>query len=101
VLTKIGISICLLSCRALACLDIYPNIDRIRKVKCPVMVIHGRLDEEVDISHGVTMHQAVPNHYKREPWWVPDRGHNDITEGPGKLSEYVGRLRTFMSSLDD
>jgi abhydrolase domain-containing protein 17 len=90
-----------LSFRALACLDIYPNIDRIRKVKCPVMVIHGRLDEEVDISHGVTMHQAVPSHYKRDPWWVSDRGHNDITEGPGKLAEYVGRLRTFMSSLDD
>ncbi|KAG7347896.1 serine aminopeptidase, S33 [Nitzschia inconspicua] len=73
--------------RALACLDIYPNIDRVRKAKCPVMIIHGRLDEEVDISHGVTMHQAVPGKYKREPWWVPDRGHNDITEGPGKLAE--------------
>jgi fermentation-respiration switch protein FrsA (DUF1100 family) len=86
--------------RALACLDIFPNIDRIRKVKCPVMLIHGRLDEEVDISHGVAMHQAVPNHLKRDPWWVPDRGHNDITEGPGKLAEYVGRLRNFLSTLD-
>ena len=85
---------------ALACLDIYPNIDRVCKTKCPVMVIHGRLDEEVDISHGTSMHQAVPNHCKRDPWWVPDRGHNDITEGPGKLVEYVGRLRSFMESLD-
>ena len=65
------------------------------------MIIHGRLDEEVDISHGVTMHQAVPNDCKRDPWWVPDRGHNDITEGPGKLAEYVQRLRAFMGSLDD
>jgi len=86
--------------RALACLDIFPNIDRIRKVKCPTMVIHGRLDEEVDISHGVAMHQAVPNHLKRDPWWVPDRGHNNITEGPGKLTEYIGRLRNFLASLD-
>ena len=85
---------------ALACLDIYPNIDRIRKVNCPVMVIHGRLDEEVDVAHGVALHQAVPNHLKRDPWWVPDRGHNDITEGPGKLAEYVGRIRTFMVSLN-
>ncbi|OEU18030.1 alpha/beta-hydrolase [Fragilariopsis cylindrus CCMP1102] len=86
--------------RALACLDVYPNIDRVRKTKCPVMVIHGRLDEEVDITHGTSMHQAVPHHFKRDPWWVPDRGHNDITEGPGKLMEYVGRLRSFMESLD-
>ena len=85
---------------ALACLDVYPNIDRVRKTKCPVMVIHGRLDEEVDITHGTSMHQAVPHHFKRDPWWVPDRGHNDITEGPGKLMEYVGRLRSFMESLD-
>ena len=90
-----------LSVRALACLDIYPNIDRIRNVTCPVMIIHGRLDEEVDISHGVALHHAVPNHLKREPWWVPDRGHNDITEGPGKLAEYIGRLRTFLAGLDD
>jgi fermentation-respiration switch protein FrsA (DUF1100 family) len=87
--------------RALACLDIYPNIDRVRRAKCPVMVIHGRLDEEVDISHGVSMHNAVPDQWKRDPWWVPDRGHNDITEGPGKLAEYVGRLRNFFTCLDD
>ena len=86
--------------RLLACLDIYPNIDRISKTKCPVMVIHGRLDEEVSIEHGVELHQAVPTDLKREPWWVPDRGHNDITEGPGKLAEYVGRLRNYFATLD-
>jgi len=86
--------------RALACLDIYPNIDRIRKVKCPVMVIHGQMDEEVNISHGEALHQAVPTHLKRDPWWVPNRGHNDITEGPGKLREYIGKLRIFLSTLD-
>eukprot|EP00544_Gedaniella_sp_CCMP2646_P014753 CAMPEP_0202502822 /NCGR_PEP_ID=MMETSP1361-20130828/40062_1 /ASSEMBLY_ACC=CAM_ASM_000849 /TAXON_ID=210615 /ORGANISM="Staurosira complex sp., Strain CCMP2646" /LENGTH=385 /DNA_ID=CAMNT_0049135907 /DNA_START=84 /DNA_END=1238 /DNA_ORIENTATION=+ len=79
--------------RALACLDIYPNINRITKVKCPVMVIHGVLDEEVDISHGKAMHNAVPPDLRREPWWVKDRGHNDITEGPGKMAEYLRRLR--------
>ena len=64
------------------------------------MIIHGRLDEEVDVAHGVAMHKAVPNHLKRDPWWVPDRGHNDITEGPGKLAEYIGRLRNFLSTLE-
>mmetsp|Transcript_199 Transcript_199/g.428 ORF Transcript_199/g.428 Transcript_199/m.428 type:complete len:382 (-) Transcript_199:303-1448(-) len=86
--------------RALACLDIYPNINRVRKSKCPVMVIHGRLDEEVPITQGMGMYEATPDHLKRDPWWVPDRGHNDITEGPGKLAEYVGRLRRFLDSLD-
>lgn len=86
--------------RLLACLDIYPNIDRICKVQCPVLVIHGCLDQEVDVSHGQELYHAVPQQYKREPWWVRDRGHNDITEGPGKLAEYIRRLRRFLNSLN-
>ena len=85
--------------RALACLDIYPNIDRIRNVNCPVMVIHGCLDQEVDVSHGKEIHEAVPREFQRDPWWVSDRGHNDITEGRGKLAEYVHQLRNFIRSL--
>lgn len=82
-------------------MDIYPNIDRIKKANCPVMVIHGRLDEEVEVAHGVSLHQAVPQEFQREPWWVSDRGHNDITEGPGKLAEYIRRLRAFLDSLEN
>jgi fermentation-respiration switch protein FrsA (DUF1100 family) len=65
------------------------------------MVIHGRLDQEVDMHHGYDMHKAVPRMHQRPPWWVADRGHNDITEGRGKLAEYVRRLRAFLSNLDD
>jgi fermentation-respiration switch protein FrsA (DUF1100 family) len=86
--------------RALACLDIFPNIDRIKNVQCPVMIIHGALDEEVNISHGIELHEAVPSDLKREPWWVPDRGHNNITDGRATLLEYIDRLRNFLASLD-
>ena len=65
-----------------------------------MFVIHGCLDQEVDISHGQEMFAAVPSQFKREPWWVRDRGHNDITDGPGKLAEYIRRLRRFINSLD-
>jgi fermentation-respiration switch protein FrsA (DUF1100 family) len=85
---------------ALACLDIFPNIDRIAKAKCPVMLIHGKLDQEVPIDHGMALYNATPDHLKRNPWWVPDRGHNDITEGRGKLAEYLVKLREFLASLD-
>jgi len=87
--------------RALACLDIFPNIDRIKHVKCPVLLIHGKLDEEVGIEHGVSLYEAVPDQYKREPWWVPDRGHNDICEGSSKIREYIDRLKIFLDSMDD
>jgi pimeloyl-ACP methyl ester carboxylesterase len=65
------------------------------------MVIHGKLDEDVSFSHGYEMHQAIPEEFRRDPWWVPDRGHNDITDGPGKMTEYIRRLRTFLAGLDE
>jgi fermentation-respiration switch protein FrsA (DUF1100 family) len=86
--------------RALACLDIFPNINRIKKVQSPVMVIHGMLDEEVHFSHGQRLHEAVPEDCRRPPWWVKDRGHNDITEGRAKLLEYIQRLKGFFDSLE-
>ena len=86
--------------RLLGCLDIYPNIDRIKHVNCPVMILHGRLDQEVDISHGRDLYRATPEEFQRDPWWVPDRGHNDITDGSGKLAEYIRRLRAYLTSLD-
>lgn len=44
--------------RALACLDIFPNVTRIKKVNSPVLIIHGMLDEEVSFSHGKALHDA-------------------------------------------
>jgi len=87
--------------RALGCLDIFPNINRIEKVKCPVMIIHGMMDVEVPFSHGKSLHDAVPEEFRRSPWWVKDRGHNDITEGRAKLLEYIHRLKTFFQGLDE
>lgn len=87
--------------RALGCLDIFPNIERIKKVKSPVFILHGMQDEEVDISHGMNLFEAVKEELRYEPWWIPDRGHNDICEGAGKMAEYTRRLKGFLLSLDD
>mmetsp|Transcript_18683 Transcript_18683/g.28239 ORF Transcript_18683/g.28239 Transcript_18683/m.28239 type:complete len:396 (-) Transcript_18683:131-1318(-) len=87
--------------RLLACLDIFPNINRIKHVRCPVMIIHGKMDEEVNCSHGEDLYNATPEELRRDPWWVPDRGHNDITEGQGKMAEYIRRLRAYLNSLEE
>mmetsp|Transcript_19575 Transcript_19575/g.44538 ORF Transcript_19575/g.44538 Transcript_19575/m.44538 type:complete len:210 (-) Transcript_19575:82-711(-) len=87
--------------RILGCLDIFPNITRIKKVNCPVFIIHGMLDEEVDMHHGVSLYNAVKEDCRREPWWVPDRGHNDITEGSAKMNEYLRKLGKFIRGLDE
>lgn len=86
--------------RAMACLDIFPNIDRIKKVKCPVFIIHGQKDQEVAFEHGMALQAAVPEDCKRDPWWVREKGHNDICDGPD-IVEYMQRMNKFVKSLDE
>lgn len=87
----------LTSSRLLACFDIYPNIDRIAKVKCPVFIVHGDEDNEVHCSHGRDLQDAVPRKYQTDPWWVEKRGHNDLTEG--NEEEFYRRLSQFINKL--
>jgi abhydrolase domain-containing protein 17 len=64
--------------RLMSCFDIFPNVDRIGKVSAPVFVMHGEQDMEVDVSHGKGLHDKVPTEFQTPPWWVRERGHNDI-----------------------
>ena len=81
----------------LACFDIFPNIDRIQRVQCPVFVMHGEEDSEVLLAHGTGLHAAVPQKFQTSPWWVPHRGHNDLTLG--NEDEYFRRLSVFLDGL--
>ena len=65
------------------------------------MIIHGVQDQEVGIHHGKELHDAVPEEFRTPPWWVPDRGHNDITDGRTKLLEYIERVKSFLNRLDE
>ena len=48
----------------------------------------------------VALQAAVPEDCKTDPWWVPDKGHNDIVDGP-RVVEYIQRLNRFVRSLDE
>jgi abhydrolase domain-containing protein 17 len=95
---KSGLRI-LTSNRILCCCDIFPNIDVIRRAKCPVWVIHGLADDQIPVIHGQDLHRNVPDEYKTDPWWVPRAGHSDIVYNNFKA--YIVRFRKFLSlSLD-
>lgn len=83
----------------LACFDIFPNIDRIQHVRCPVFVMHGKDDVEVRLNHGTGLHNAVPKEYQTTPWWVVGRGHNDLTLGYER--EYFERLLCFLAVVSN
>jgi len=56
--------------------DKFKNIDKIKKVECPVLVIHGRSDKLVPFWHGEKLFEAA-NEPKLK-LWVDNAGHNDL-----------------------
>mmetsp|Transcript_20155 Transcript_20155/g.61172 ORF Transcript_20155/g.61172 Transcript_20155/m.61172 type:complete len:330 (-) Transcript_20155:1670-2659(-) len=85
--------------RMLACLDIYPNIHRIKHIRCPTFIIHGQEDKEVTFNHGVRLYNALRPEARHEPWWVPEVGHNNVCQGAKNKGEYLKRMSTFVARI--
>ena len=58
--------------------DMFPNIDRIRDIECPVLVMHGTHDEVVPFWHGQDLFLATQLRWRRKPFWITGAGHNNI-----------------------
>ncbi|VDD96743.1 unnamed protein product [Enterobius vermicularis] len=74
------------------CCDAFPSIEKIPRVKCPTLVIHGTDDEVIDFSHGLTIYERCPSSV--EPLWVAGAGHNDVE----LHASYLNRLITFIKT---
>ena len=64
--------------RLLRPIDLFVNTERIKNIRCPVVVLHGTDDWVVPCSHGRTLHNLAQ--HSREPLWVGGKGHNDMPE---------------------
>ncbi len=62
--------------------DRFRNIDLIGKVHCPVLIIHGRADEIIPISHGQQLFAAANE--PKQCLWIDGANHNDLPEIGGK-----------------
>ncbi|XP_023531937.1 protein ABHD17B-like [Cucurbita pepo subsp. pepo] len=74
--------------------DIFKNIDKIRLVTCPVLVIHGTNDDIVDWSHGKRLWELAKEKY--DPLWVNGGGHCNLETYP----EYIKHLRRFINAME-
>jgi fermentation-respiration switch protein FrsA (DUF1100 family) len=57
--------------------DRFRNLDKISKVRCPVLVMHGRDDMIVPFRHGQQLYAAAGE--PKRCLWVEGAGHNDFT----------------------
>ncbi|AFZ56431.1 alpha/beta hydrolase [Anabaena cylindrica FACHB-243] len=71
--------------------DKFTNLDKIKKVKSPVLVIHGKSDEIIPFTHGEKLFAAVnsPKLYL----WVETANHNNVISVAGE--NYGKSLREF------
>ncbi|MFS7981893.1 putative serine aminopeptidase, S33, alpha/Beta hydrolase [Helianthus anomalus] len=74
--------------------DIFKNIDKVQKVNCPILVIHGTNDDIVDFSHGKRLWELAKDKY--DPLWVEGGGHSNLESFP----EYIKHLCKFIKAME-
>lgn len=74
-------------------IDLFKNYEKIDKVTCPVLVIHGMEDNVVPFDHGLAMYEACQNAV--EPLWLENAGHNDL---PNEIC--LRKVREFVDHID-
>ncbi|TQD96986.1 hypothetical protein C1H46_017385 [Malus baccata] len=77
------------------CFDIYKNINKIKKVKCPVLVIHGTDDDIVNWLHGNELWKMARDPY--EPLWIKGGGHCNLELYP----DYIRHLCRFILEMEN
>jgi fermentation-respiration switch protein FrsA (DUF1100 family) len=76
--------------------DKFRNIDKIKNVRCPVLIIHGKADRIVPFGHGEKLYREA-NEPKLK-FWVDGAGHNDLFFKAGK--EYWEVLKQFCELIE-
>ena len=71
--------------------DRFRNIDKMGKVRSPVLIIHGTADGVVPFRNGEALFRAA--HEPKRHWWVEGAGHNDLAYRAGP--EYARKLQEF------
>ena len=58
-------------CQRLHAEDMFPNVDRIGQVKCPVYIVHGTNDEIISYSHAEDLVRNCQEGIAYPPYMVP------------------------------
>jgi abhydrolase domain-containing protein 17 len=76
--------------------DKFSNLVKLRKVNCPVLVMHGQADRKIPIHHGQLLYEAAPE--PKISFWVAEAGHNDLIWMAGE--RYYQKLLSFQELVE-
>ncbi|MEM6403027.1 MAG: alpha/beta hydrolase, partial [Cyanobacteria bacterium P01_D01_bin.116] len=77
--------------------DKFNNLKKIKNVKCPVLIMHGKMDEVVPFSHGEQLFKQAPE--PKLSLWVEDANHNNFPYAAGE--RYTNILKEFIELVDN
>jgi len=80
--------------------DMFENIKKIDKIRCPIFIAHGTMDEVVPYVHGQHLQAKVSPKYLWRFSSINGAGHNNI-ESDDYCREYVATLQEFCTYLKD
>ncbi len=75
--------------------DRFNSLRSIKKVQCPVLVMHGTADEVVPFWHGRKLYEAAPG--KKQHLWIEGGRHNDYAYAAGEA--YLETISQFIDSI--
>jgi abhydrolase domain-containing protein 17 len=75
--------------------DKFTNLEKIGRVRCPVLIMHGTADEMIPLWHGQRLFEAAPE--PKRHLWVEGAGHGDVWEVAG--DRYWEAIESFTRSL--
>ncbi|KAM3097206.1 alpha/beta hydrolase [Phormidesmis sp. 146-35] len=75
--------------------DKFPNRDRLKLVRCPVLVIHGENDQVIPFWHGQALYDAA--NQPKQFFAVSGADHNDVAEVAGE--SYSKALQNFVTLI--
>ena len=74
--------------------DMFPNIDRIKNVKCPVCIVHSIKDEIVPFYHAREMYKNCKN--KFTPLYIDGTNHNTIDKVSDDVYKHMQKFFKFI-----
>ncbi len=77
--------------------DRFPNLEKIKNVKCPVLIMHGKIDDVVPFYHSEKLFEQAPS--PKLSLWVENANHNDFPYVAGE--RYTNILKEFIQLVDN
>ena len=78
---------------------LFDNLKSIQNIHAPVAIVHGFVDDVIDISSAELLHSKIPHRFQYSPLYI-SAGHNDIYD-EDNLADVANYLKRFISSSSE